>query len=139
MTNSTGTKIVVTAAVVLADVVKEQGSKLTRARKDLFRFSVETSGAKVLRKIISENLRDLNEQIRTGKKGHKQKALVAARSFLSAQYTELMQDALEYSFTRKSMSQFIEAQNEKVLLLDKTWEEKKAEEASVAIAVASVE
>jgi|AKYZ01.1.fsa_nt_gi hypothetical protein len=130
MTTTTTSKIVITAAIALGEVVKSEGSILTRARRDRFRFNVETTAAKVLRKIISENLRDLNLKIREGKGGHSQKALVAARSFLAQQYTELMADALQYKFHRVQMSQFIDAQTGKVLALDAAWEEAKAKEAA---------
>ncbi|QQK87983.1 hypothetical protein pSalSNUABM01_114 [Salmonella phage pSal-SNUABM-01] len=130
MTTTTTSKIVITAAIALGEVVKSEGSILTRARRDRFRFNIETTAAKVLRKIISENLRDLNLKIREGKGGHSQKALVAARNFLAQQYTELMADALQYKFHRVQMSQFIDAQNGKVLALDAAWEEAKAKEAA---------
>lgn len=123
-------KIVITAAIALSEVVKSEGKILTQARRDRFRFNIETTAAKVLRKILSENLRDLNAKIREGKGGHSQKALVAARAFLAQQYTELMTDALTYKFHRVQLSQFIDTQSGKVLALDAAWEEAKVKEAA---------
>lgn len=130
MTTTTTSKIVVTAAVALGEVVKSEGSILTRARKDRFRFNIEVTAAKILRKQISKNLQELNAAIRVGKSGHVQKALIAARNFLAQQYTELLVDALGYKYQRNQFAQFIDAQNGKVLALDAAWEEAKAKEAA---------
>lgn len=130
-TKATAPKTVLSTATV-ATLLRENGTALTRARRDLRKFNVEVSASKVLRKIISDNLRELNIQIREGKAGHKNKALVAARAFFIAQYQELLGDKQGYKFTRIQVQQFIAGQEELVLGLDTLWEEKKAEDAANA-------
>lgn len=123
----TATKTTLSVAVVKT-LLDTNGKQLNVAQRQLKRFNIEVSAAKILRKMISENLAVLNEQIRTGKAGHKNKALVAARAFLVAQYQELLGDKMQYKFTRTQIQQFIDGQSELVLGLDDLWEEKKAAE-----------
>lgn len=123
----TATKMTLSVAVVKT-LLDTNGKQLNVAQRQLKRFNIEVSAAKILRKMISENLAVLNEQIRTGKAGHKNKALVAARAFLVAQYQELLGDKMQYKFTRTQIQQFIDGQSELVLGLDDLWEEKKAAE-----------
>lgn len=113
-------------------LLDSNGAELNQAQRHLRRFNVEVSGSKVLRKMISDNLRILNAQIREGKSGHKNKALVAAREFFVAQYKELLGDKQNYKFARTQVQQFIAGQTELVLGLDTLWEEKKAADAAQA-------
>lgn len=121
------TKVTLSVGSVKA-LLDSNGKELNIAQRNLKRFNIEVSAAKVLRKMISENLAVLNAQIREGKAGHKNKALVAARAFLVAQYQELLGDKMNYKFTRTQIQQFIAGQSELVLGLDDLWEEKKAAE-----------
>lgn len=133
------TKVKETAGLTTSQIkglLDGKGKALTGAKRDLKRFNIEVSAAKILRKIISDALETLNKQIRDGAKGHKQKALVAARSFFVAQYKELLVDKQGYKFSRTQIQQFIAGETELVLGLDALWEESKAKDAAAAESVA---
>lgn len=118
-----------TLSAVLKASLDTAGANLNLAKKDLKRFNVEVSASKMLRKGIAAQLTEIKTAIKSSAGGHRIKASVAARSFLRAQYNELIADCQTYKFQRAQMHQYIASQTDLVLSLDKYWEEAKVEEA----------